>query len=432
MKILKIDMYRWMQDLFPLSRSLTGQGTLQTLKYLSNINKKIKIISFTSGSKVLDWNVPLVWEVKDSYIEHIKSKKKFAIFSKNNLNILNYSQPKKTIIDLKFLKKNIFSNPKRPKDIPYVTSYYSKNWGICMSENEKKRLPKGKYKVFIDTIFKKGKMNLGELLIKGKNKKEIFFSTYICHPSMANNELSGPVLSTALANYIETKYAKPNYSYRFVYLPETIGSIAYLSKKINLLKKNVICGYVLSCVGDERNYSLIHSRTNNTLADKALKAALINKKNVKLYSYLNRGSDERQYCSPNVDLPVCGFSKTKYGEFPEYHTSADNLKLVTKKGLNQSFDVMKDIIDAFEIGLIPKNDFIGEPQLGKRMLYPNINIKNGKVEPLTTNQQMFIRMNTIAYSDGKNTIFDIANIINIPVRKIINEVKLLKKSKILK
>ncbi len=431
MRSFNYDMYKWIIDLFHLPRSITGKGTIDTLNYLKKINKNLKIISFNSGEKVFDWTIPLEWEIKDSYIEHLKTKKKFAKFSDSNLHIVNYSQSKNSILDLNILKKNIFTNIKRPNDIPYITSYYDKNWGFCMSEKQKKNLPKGKYKAFINSKFKKGKLNLGEIFIKGKSSKEIFFSTYICHPSLANNELSGPVLSSAIANYIVKNYKKSEFSYRFVFLPETIGAIAYLSKKIKILKKNVICGFVLSCVGDERRYSIINSREGNTLADIALKASLIGKKKVINYSYLKRGSDERQYCSPNVNLPVCGFSRSKYGTFPEYHTSADNLNLVSQKGLNQSFEIIKNIVDAFELSYIPKNNHFGEPQLSKKKLYPGINAFNGKFKPLTTSEEMFIRMNTIAYSDNKNSIFDIAIKINKPLKKIIDEILILKKAKIL-
>ena len=206
-----------------------------------------------------------------------------------------------------------------PDAIPYVTSYYNKDWGFCLSENEKEDLPDGKYRAFIDSKFKKGHLEVAEAVLPGKSKKEIFFSSYICHPSMANNELSGPVLLNALLLYIKKNYKRSNYTYRFVLLPETIGSIAYISKKIKLLKKRVISGYVLTCVGDERSYSIVHTPDENTIADFSLNAALNGFKNVHKYTFLDRGSDERQYCSPGVDLPVCSFSKSK--TYPEYHTS---------------------------------------------------------------------------------------------------------------
>ena len=296
--------------------------------------------------------------------------------------------------------------------------------GICLSKKELKNLPQGKYKVFINSSFKKGNLELSHALLQGKSKKEILFSSYVCHPSMANNELSGPVILNALLDYLKNNFKKRKFSYRFLMVPETIGSIAYISKYFKSLKNNVICGFNLSCVGDEKAYSYINSPFKNTLADEALKAALIGKKNVKKYSFLERGSDERQFCSPGLRLPLCTFSRSKFGEFPEYHTSADNLNLVTEKGLLGSFEIMKSIIESFEIGLYPKINVIGEPQLGKRGLYPNISVVRDK-HPAS------LRMDLLAYSDGRTSIFDIANITNYPLVDIIDEYKKLKKSDLL-
>ena len=238
---------------------------------------------------------------------------------------------------------------------------------------------------------------------------------------MVNNELSGPVLLNALLLYIKKNYKKTNYTYRFVLLPETIGSIAYISKKIKLLKKRVISGYVLTCVGDERSYSIVHTPDENTIADFSLRAALNGFKNVHNYSFLDRGSDERQYCSPGVDLPVCSFSKSK--TYPEYHTSRDDFNLVTEKGLMQSFKIMKSIIDAFEIGLYPKFKYLCEPQLGRRNLYT---VKYSKKN--TYKKELFIRKNLLAYSNGKRSIFEISNILNISLSNLLEQYIILKKS----
>jgi len=294
-----------------------------------------------------------------------------------------------------------------------------------MSENDKKSLPIGKYQAVISSTKSPGVMDLADIVIQGESTEEIFFSTYICHPSMANNELSGPVLSTALIQYIKLKYKKPKYTYRFVFLPETIGAITYLSKNLKKLQSNVICGFNLSCVGDERAYSYIESRKGDTLADKALKSALIGLDNVIGYSFLDRGSDERQYCAPGVDLPLCGFSRTKYGKYPEYHTSADNFSVVTAEGLDGSLTVMSSIVDAFEGGVFPEINVKCEPQLGKRGLRPNISQK-GFLGDINT------RSDFIAYADGKNTIFDISNKIKKNVNLLNKEVKILKKHGLLK
>ena len=416
---MKFPMIKWAKDLFPLNRSLTGEGNRKTIKYFQKLNPEFKVIKFRSGKKVYDWRIPEEWDIKEAYIQH-QSGRRFAEFKKNNLHLVGYSMPINKFLKKKELLKKIFTQKNQPNAIPYVTSYYDKNWGFCMSENQKKKLPNGKYKVLIDSKFKKGNLEVIHSVIKGKTKKEIFFSSYFCHPSMANNELSGPVLLNALMLYIKSKYKKPQYSYRFVLLPETVGSIAYISKFKSILKKNVICGYVLTCVGDERAYSLVHTPQENSLSDKALKSALYNKKNFKEYSFKYRGSDERQYCYPGVDLPVCSFSRSKF--YPEYHTDKDNFKVVTEKGLEQSFQVIKNIIDVFENGLYPKNIYICEPQLGKRNLYT---AKISKKD--IYKEELYTRKHILSYADGKRSIFDISNLLKIPLKNIIDEYRILKK-----
>ncbi len=411
-------MIAWMKDMWNYPRSLTGHGTRRTLEYLKNINPDLCIHSFKSYTKVFDWQIPDEWNIFDAYIEH-ESGKRFAEFSVNNLHVLGYSIPCDTNMPLDELLSHIYTQPDQPDLIPYVTSYYNERWGFCMSENDKRNLPKGKYHVVIDANKGPGSLELADLIINGESSNEIFFSTYVCHPSMANNELSGPVISTALIQYVKEKYPNPKYTYRFVFVPETIGSITYLSKHLDELQENVVCGFNLSCVGDERAYSHINSRIGDNLADNALQAALIGLDNVVTYSFLERGSDERQYCSPGVDLPICGFSRTKYGKYPEYHTSADNFDVVTEEGLNGSIDVMSSIIDAFEIGLFPRNTIKCEPQLGKRNLYPTISQKGGHVDINT-------RMDFLAYADGNHSLFDISKKIDKNLSLVIMEAKILK------
>ena len=413
----------WMKDLWDFPRSLTGHGTRKTLEYIKGIIPDLNIHSFKSGSKVFDWEIPDEWNIYDAYIEH-ESGKRFAEFSKNNLHILGYSIPCDMKISLSELLPHIYTNPDQPDVIPYVTSYYKDRWGFCMSENDKKTLPDGIYHVLIDSKKSSGTMELGDMVIKGKNDNEVFFSTYVCHPSMANNELSGPVLSTALIQYIKLEYPDNKYTYRFVFVPETIGSITYLSEHLNHLKEKVVCGFNLSCVGDDRAYSHIQSRLGRNLADQALQASLIGLDNVVRYSFLERGSDERQYCAPGVDLPICGFSRSKYGEYPEYHTSADNFDVVTESGLNGSFDVMKSIIDSFELGLIPKNNITCEPQLGKRNLYPTISQKGSNLDINT-------RMDFLAYTDGNHSLFDISIKIKKNLKLIVSEAIILKNNNLI-
>lgn len=420
---MKINIFKIVKDLFPIHRSITGPGIKASMKYIENIVQEFKRIKFKSETKVFDWLVPNEWIIKDAYILDEKNKK-HADFKKNNLHIVGFSYPIKKFIKKKELFNHIFTIKNLPTSIPYVTSYYKKNWGFCMSESQKKKLKGNKFKVVIDSQFKKGHLELTHCVFPGKSKKEIFFSSYLCHPSMANNELSGPAVLTKIANYVKNLKNR-KYSYRFVILPETIGSICYINKFRKQLKKNIICGFNLSCVGDDNSYSHISSRENNTLADQALSAALINKKKVKNYSFLTRGSDERQYCSPLVDLPVCGFSRSKYSEFKEYHTDKDNLEYVSEKGLENSFDVMKTIIDAFENCYLAKSKIICEPMLSKRKLHPTISVKGGYPE------SVILRRDIIAYSDGKKNIFQISKILNKSLKLVINETINLKNNDIL-
>ena len=335
------------------------------------------------------------------------------------MNLVNYSNAFKGKIKLKDLKKKIHTLEKLPEAIPYVTSYYKDYWGFCMKYNEFKRLKDENYFVNIDTEHFSGEMNFGEILIKGKSKKEIFFSTYICHPSMANNEISGPVISLAISMLLST-LKKTNYSYRIIFIPETIGAIYYLSKKLSMLKKNVIAGLVLSCVGDNRAYSHIKSPYGNNLSDKALESILFKKKKFKSYSFLERGSDERQYCHPKVNLPMCGFSRSKYGTYPEYHTSLDTLKLFSVNSLQDSLSVIIDFINGLESSFIkPKNKFTGEPFLSKRDLlaYDGMSVNENYVGEASEQY-----LNIIAYSDGKNDIFDLSNILNLDVKTVIKNI----------
>ena len=242
---------------------------------------------------------------------------------------------------------------------------------------------------------------------------------------MANNELSGLVVMMALIKFIKKQHKNSYYSYKFLFLPETIGSIAYLSKYYKQLRQNVIAGYQLSCVGDERSFSHISSRLGSTLADQSVISAIKDKKNYKSYDFLSRGSDERQFCSPGIDLPFCGFSKTKYGEFPEYHTSKDDFNLVTQKGLLESYEVFQSIINSFERGIYTIVKSLGEPFMSKYNLYPTISKKDQykNIENI---------MNVLAYSDGLNNIFQISLKCNISLNEINSIISTLKENNIIK
>lgn len=412
------DMIGWAKDLFPIPRSLTGDGVRETFKYLQAINPEITIHSHSTGTQVFDWEIPREWRIKDAWIEHVPTGQRFAEFSGCNLHVLGYSLPMDAEMDRAELLPHIYTQPDQPNLIPYVTSYYKDRWGFCMSQVAKDALPEGRYRVHIDSALFDGELLVGNAQIQGQTDHELMFSSYICHPSMANNELSGPVVLSALLKFVKDHIPEPKFSYRFILVPETIGSAAYMSRNLEQMQERVVCGFNLSCVGDERAYSHVQSRYGDTIADTALQSALIGKDNVKTYSFLERGSDERQYCAPGIDLPLCGFCRSKYGEYPEYHTDADNFDVVTQQGLDGAFQVMTTIIKAFELGLYPTVAVKGEPQLGKRGLYPTISQK-GSYSAIRA------RMDVLAYADGSNSLFDIANRISVPLGIVLKEVELM-------
>jgi len=395
----KNKMFDLITKLYPINRCLTGKGVRHTLKILKETQSKLKIKSIKSGTKVFDWIIPPEWNVKNSFII-TPDGKKICDYKKNNLHVIQYSTAVKKKMNLKNLKKFLYSIPSLPNAIPYLTTYYKKRFGFCISESEKKKLKKGNYKIHIDTTFKKGVLNYGEIYLPGKSKKEIFLSTNICHPSMANNELSGPVVTLFLSKWIgslKNRY----YSYRIIFIPETIGSISYLKFNLEVMKKNIVAGFNIVCVGDEKNYSYIPSRSGDSVADKvALKILRKKKIKFKSFSWLDRGSDERQYCAPGVDLPICSITKSKYGDYKEYHSSLDDLNFISKKGLGESLDLYKEIILEIEKNLYPRVNVTCEPFLSRRGLHLNLarrGINN-------------LYQNILSYADGKKSLIEISNL----------------------
>ena len=411
------EMYSWAQDLFPICRSLTGAGVRETLSYIKKLLPDLDIHEIKSGEKVMDWKVPQEWDIKDAYVKNEKGEK-IIDFHKNNLHLVSYSEPIDTTMSLKDLQKNLHSIPAQPDAIPYITSYYSRNWGFCISQQQRDSLMDEKYQVFIDSELKNGVMNYADLVIKGKSSKEILLSTYICHPSMGNNELSGPIVSTALAKWISS-LNDPYYTYRFIFIPETIGSIAYLSKHMEHLKVNVIAGFNITCVGDDRCYSFMPSRNGSTLADRVGKHVLSNiDSDYQQYTWLDRGSDERQYCAPGVDLPIATIMRSKYGEYPEYHTSLDDLSLISPAGLRGGLNAFIKAIEAIEFNFYPKVNVLGEPQLGKRGLYP-------ETSTLESTDAVRTLMDFITYADGTIDLLEIAEKINIPIWELYEIIEIL-------
>lgn len=399
-------MYELAKELFPIPRSITGQGFRDSLEILNKTlgGGIIKFHSIKSGTKVFDWIVPDEWNVKEAYILTPEGEK-ICDFKKHNLHLVNYSEAINKEIELEELQKHLYSIEEMPDAIPYVTSYYKKRWGFCITHNERKKLKKGKYKVFIDAKHdKNGVLNYADFILPStqNSKDEILISTYLCHPSMANNELSGPVVAIFLAKWL-LNLKERKYNYRFVLIPETIGSIVYLSKHLEHLKKHVKAGFVLSCLGDDKAYSLIHTPKENTLSDKVALHTLKNKENFKAFSFLDRGSDERQYNSPLVNLGIVGVCRSKYLEYKEYHTSKDDLNFISPKGLSGGLKAMEEILLNLEINAVYENTLVCEPNLGKRGLY----------HTLSTANDIPLACNFLAYCDGKNDIIDIANILNM-------------------
>jgi aminopeptidase-like protein len=411
-------MHGWASALFPIARSLTGPGIRETLEYLKDLLPALEIQSIASGSSVFDWTVPDEWTIHSGYIED-EVGQKIIDFANNNLHVVGYSEPVDQWLDLEVLDEHLYSLPDQPNAIPYVTSYYQRRWGFCLSHNMRERLKPGRYRAVIDSELKPGVLNYGELLIPGKSDEEVFISTYVCHPSMANNELSGPVVTTAIAQWIQA-LPERRYTYRIVFIPETIGSLVYLSRHLDHLKQHVIAGFNVTCIGDDRAYSYLPSRAGDTLSDQAAKHVLqhIDPQFVS-YSWLDRGSDERQYCAPGVDLPIATIMRSKYGEYPEYHTSLDDLNLVTPTGLKGGYLALKLALEVIEQNVFPKITVLGEPQLGKRGLYPNISKKrlSGGTQTL---------MNLLTYCDGKRTLLEIADLIGQPIWDLVPLVEQLK------
>jgi len=426
MQELGSGMYALAKELFPICRSITGDGVRETFHILKKNYANIKICEVPTGTQVFDWTIPKEWNIWEAYIED-EAGNRIVDFKKNNLHILGYSTPINQWMELSELSEHIHTLPKQPDLIPYMTSYYKERWGFCMSQNQKDSLINGKYHVVIDSELKDGSLTYGEIVIPGDTEKEIFFSTYICHPSMANNECSGPALIMYLANYIQ-RLQKRKYTYRIILVPETIGALAYLSGNLDIMKKNVTAGFNITCVGDNRAYSLVRSRYGDTLADKVMKNVLRYHDSSYLeYSFLKRGSDERQYQAPGVDLPVVCFCRSKYHVYPEYHTSADDLSLISPEGFQGSYDVMIKCIDALEHNEKYQVTCLGEPFLGKRGLIPTM---SGKDTSLQTEAQMV--KNIVAYADGSNDLLDLSDIIEAPTNEIIPIIEKLKGADLLK
>ena len=407
------DIHNFARELWPIHRSITGEGVRETLQKIGTHLPKLDIRSVPSGTTVFDWVIPKEWWVNEAYIVTPKGEK-ICEFCENNLHLLGYSIPFEGELSLTELKNHLYTLPGQPNAIPYITSYYQERWGFCLTQDQFDGLKEGTYSVRIDTKMFDGVLNFAELLIKGKSEKEIFLSTYVCHPSMANNELSGPTVVTFLAKWL-TQLEAPEYSYRIIFIPETIGAIAYLSLHHEAMKRNIVAGFNVSCVGDDRAYSYLPSRDGNTISDTVAKHVLkwIDA-DFNSYSWFDRRSDERQYCSPGIDLPIASIMRTKYGQYPEYHTSLDDLEnVVTAQGLDGGYWAIRRAIETIERNRIYKVTVFCEPQMGKRGLYPTLSTKN-------SGDKVKLMMDFISICDGNSSLLVIAETLNVPIWTLYN------------
>jgi aminopeptidase-like protein len=394
--------------LWPINRSITGDGVRETLSILKSLHlADLTIHEVPTGTPVLDWTVPKEWRIRAAYIV-TPTGQKICDFAENNLHVVGYSVPVDRTMTRTELDEHLHSLPEQPEAIPYVTSYYRERWGFCLSHRQRSQLEEGTYRVFIDSELFDGSLTYGELIVPGASSREVFLSTYVCHPSMANNELSGPTVTTFLAKWVASLPSR-RYTYRIVFVPETIGSITYLSRHLDWLKAHVIAGFNVACVGDERGYSYLPSRHGSTLSDVVAKHVLTwIAPTFTRYRWADRGSDERQYCAPGVDLPIASIMRSKFDRYPEYHTSLDDLvKVVTPAGLEGGYTGLRLALETIERNCYPKVKVLGEPQLGRRGLYSQLSTPSATKVPLI--------LNLLTWADGTKSLVEIADECGVPV-----------------
>jgi aminopeptidase-like protein len=411
-------MYRWVSELFPYNRSLTGTGVRKTLEYIKDLLPKLEIFEVPSGTNAFDWTVPKEWTINDAWIADL-SGNKLIDFKNNNLHVMGYATPIDKIVTRDELEAHLYSLADQPDAIPYITSYYKENYGFCLTQTQRDSLGDGPFHIFIDSRLFNGNMTYAELFIPGETQDEIFFSTYVCHPSMANNELSGPVVATALAKHIQSLEVR-RYSYRFLFTVENIGATYYVSKNLTRMQSNIKAGWVLTCMGDNRTYSYVPSRVGNSLTDSISRRVLQDLgEEFKEYSWLDGGSDERRYNSPGVELLIGSLMRSKYGEYPEYHTSLDNLEVVSPAGLNGGLIMLQNAVRILETNFHLRINTLCEPQLGKRGLYPNTSTKSSGAEIRNL-------MNVISFLDGNLDLLEIAEKCQVSYGEVLSIVERLK------
>lgn len=398
-----------MRRLWPICRSITGPGLRESLDILSE-SLPLERYATRSGQRVFDWEVPAEWIIRDAYIAD-SGGNRIVDFKISNLHVVQYSEPVDIELDLPGLQQRLHSIPEQPDAIPYLSSYYRRNWGFCLSDRQRRALKPGRYRCVIDSEFKSdGQLDFAQYIVKGETDSDLLFSTYLCHPSMANNELSGPVVQARLLQILSgLKSLRLNY--RGAFTTETVGTLCYLDRFGAEIKGRVQGGCVISCVGDPGPYTFVRSRIGDAVSDKIFEHVLSHAnldRPVTIRDWHPVGSDERQYCSPGFNFPVGSFSRSRFEEFPEYHTSLDNLEFVSEDGLQDSLRLLLRVCEAFEMNLYPSRvNAFGEPQLGKRGLYTS--------DRTSVDRETLDRMFILAYADGQTSMLSIAQKAERPI-----------------
>lgn len=393
------ELYALAQELFPICRSITGQGVRDTLDVIAR-HIDVERRSVPTGEPVLDWTVPKEWVIRDAYIRD-PSGRKIVDFAESNLHVLNYSTPVRATVPLSTLREHVFTMPDKPDLVPYRTSYYAERWGFCMAHSLFETLPEGDYEVFIDSELKDGHLDYGEYVHPGATEREFLLSAHICHPSLANDNCSGLALLTLIARGLVGRSTR--YSYRFLFAPGTIGSLTWLARNEDRVDR-VDHGLVVSCVGDAGGPTYKRSRRGNAFIDRAMAHVLAHAApGAAIRDFSPYGYDERQFCSPGFNMPVGLLQNSPFGEFPEYHTSADNLDFIHPRYLERSHRLVMEVIGIVEgdwtpLNLCPK----GEPQLGRRGLYSALGGDKGGA------QSAMPMLWVLNLSDGTNSLFDMA------------------------
>jgi aminopeptidase-like protein len=393
------------EELFPICRSITGNGVRHTLAILGRY-VPLKVNEIPSGTQVLDWTVPREWNIREAYIAYPDATR-IVDFADNNLHIVQYSRPIDAIMSLAELRPHLYTLPDRPDWIPYRTSYYAENWGFCLTHRQLSSLVDGLYRVVIDCDLVPGHLSYGELSIPGETDDTVLFSCHVCHPSLANDNLSGIAVATMLARNLQT--LRPRLTYRFLFIPGTIGSLTWLARNEDKIGR-IVHGLVLSCLGDPGGMTYKQSRRGNAAIDRIVAHVLRHDKFPhRIDPFVPYGYDERQYCSPGFDLPIGCLMRTPNGEYPEYHSSADNLSLLRTESLAHSLSVLRRIVACIEGQAIYRSrNPKGEPQLGRRGLYARM----GGLRTPRYDQMALLWVLNLA--DGHHSLLDMAERAGLP------------------